>query len=808
MLRLLTSLRKARWDLVSEAVDHLAASGSPLPKHEAEFLIKSCVNAYLVALSQRDSAQFAASMANIADREARAGNALRVEAVLVGLDLVLSRLHQIDEDPHGRDVARSLLEDGRERFLRDYLRAKAAEDERRIKALETFAEEAENVPSIIYSTDEDGRLTDISHLAAELLGYRKEDLLGQHYGMLMQPEDADRFRHFIQERRRDDRATRRARVTLRTADGTLRKFDVSSTGVYAADGSYIGTDGIARAVSGEAAQLDYQLDDQGRFLLISEDAAAALGFTPDELLGQHFSSIMDPRERERVGRMFGERRADDRAASRMRVVLTGRDGGRREFEISAVGRYDAEGRFVGTVGLGSDLSTRSEVERTVSESRRKYRAVFDQIGLGLCLITPDLIVRETNAWVSRRRRRPVAGSHCYTALYGRSERCEWCGLRDALHLDRPVLREDVVNPLDGRSHLVMFSPLRDQAGTPWAVIETVVDVTAERDKRERGFVRDKGEALLRLATGLAGPLDDLLTIIALKVAGHGDRGLSEALAGALHQVGRFERFTGAAARREATGDVNAAVTAVTEPLAASHPEIDVELDLLPTAPLVAVPQDELEEIVAQLVANAVEAMDGGGELTVETSGDPTAGLLLRLIDTGHGMTDNVARRVLDPFFTTRGPGHEGLGLTRCDGLVRSYGGSLAIATAPEAGTSVEIQLPTADPATLAGRAHQPGDRAANGPLKVALRVAAEPLADALREALAAAGHELVEEPGEVVIVDAAAAGEVAADRPVVVLCGVGDSRGAQTPRRVPLAKPFELDELLAALAAAAGEVAS
>ncbi len=796
MLRWLMALRRARGELLSAAYDKLAQTGSPLERHEAEYLVRTAVNAYLVALTQGDAEHLAESMALLAEREARAGNALRVEAVVVGLDLLAQQVRELADDgrPTGSLDPLALLDLGRERFVSVYLRAKATEDERRARALESYAEAAEEMPHIVYSTDADGRITDINHLAAELLGYRKEDLLGRHHSVLMRPEDAVRYRHFVQERRTEARATRRERVLLRTAEGAVREFEVSSTGVYGADGVYLGSDGLARAVSGEVLQLEYQLDPDGRFQAISDAAAAALGYLADELLGQHFSALMDERERERVGHMFGERRADDRAASGIRVVLTGRDGARREFEISAAGRYDAGGQFVGTVGLGSDLSERSELERDVAESRRRYHAVFDHVGVGLSVITPDHTVREANAWHHRRRRRPVAGGQCYLGLYGESEPCEWCGLREALSTGQAVVRDSVVSALDGRSYTVVFTPLLSRGGETIAVIEVTLDATSEHERRERELAGDKHGALQRLCAGLCERAGGALTAAALLAAmvPAGDA-MGEAVGAVTQALAPLARLGGHRLPVPGAGlDLNAAVRAALASVALSD-GVDLETDLLPTLPPVALAAADAEELVAQLLVNAREAMPTGGTLTVETGLDREGQVVLRVSDTGEGMSETVARQARDPFFTTRGAERVGLGLAQVEALARAADGSLELHTMPGLGTQVELRVPARQPV----RARDTAAKAAAG--RPAVRVAvADPLLQRALEQYLAASPTSPDGP-PVWVVDPANRPRAGGARGVVVLATAAADEPSPQPE-VYLALPFGVAALEQAIA--------
>jgi len=66
-------------------------------------------------------------------------------------------------------------------------------------------------------------------------------------------------------------------------------------------------------------------------------------------------------------------------------------------------------------------------------------------------------------------------------------------------------------------------------------------------------------------------------------------------------------------------------------------------------------------------------------------------------DTGVGMSDDVRRRALQPFFTTKGPKRTGLGLSVAYGAVQRYGGALEIDSTAERGTTVTISLPVAEP---------------------------------------------------------------------------------------------------------------
>ncbi|QCI63982.1 response regulator [Phreatobacter stygius] len=119
---------------------------------------------------------------------------------------------------------------------------------------------------------------------------------------------------------------------------------------------------------------------------------------------------------------------------------------------------------------------------------------------------------------------------------------------------------------------------------------------------------------------------------------------------------------------------------------------------------------QLETSLLNLAINARDAMPDGGDLRFDARNTiitpdhahavpgllPGRYVVLSVIDTGHGMSPAVRGRALEPFFSTKTPGHgSGLGLAMVDSFVRLSGGRLAIDSAPGQGTTVNLYLPRA-----------------------------------------------------------------------------------------------------------------
>ena len=129
----------------------------------------------------------------------------------------------------------------------------------------------------------------------------------------------------------------------------------------------------------------------------------------------------------------------------------------------------------------------------------------------------------------------------------------------------------------------------------------------------------------------------------------------------------------------------------------------VTLDLRIRQPLASVAADEaqLELALLNLVTNALDAMPGGGTLTLAAT---NAGQRVRInvSDTGTGIDGSVLPRLFEPWVTTKTAGRgTGLGLTITRDLITSLGGTITVSTTPGKGTTFTIELPAVEAAVHA-----------------------------------------------------------------------------------------------------------
>ena len=110
--------------------------------------------------------------------------------------------------------------------------------------------------------------------------------------------------------------------------------------------------------------------------------------------------------------------------------------------------------------------------------------------------------------------------------------------------------------------------------------------------------------------------------------------------------------------------------------------------------------DQLEQVVLNLLSNAVDAMPRGGTVRVGLRRLQDGGASLTVADEGHGIPPEIQARIFDPFFSTKEIGKgTGLGLAISYGIVQDHGGDIVVESAPGTGASFTVTLPASPPSS-------------------------------------------------------------------------------------------------------------
>jgi len=216
------------------------------------------------------------------------------------------------------------------------------------------------------------------------------------------------------------------------------------------------------------------------------------------------------------------------------------------------------------------------------------------------------------------------------------------------------------------------------------------------------------EALGRLAGGVAHDVNNLLTTISGSVGllrDAPDPALLDDIAQACRHGAELTDGLLAFSRRQVVRprvlDLGAELAAAEGMLTRLIPEtVAWTADVAPDLDPVVMDPGELNRVVVNLVANAVDAMPDGGALMLTAQPaelDGRAGAQIAVRDTGAGMSAEVAAQVFEPFFTTKSAGRgTGLGLASVRGAIESAGGRVAVTSKPDEGSRFVVWLPRAE----------------------------------------------------------------------------------------------------------------
>ena len=310
----------------------------------------------------------------------------------------------------------------REISERERLERELRESEERYRFL------VENSPDVVFSTDAEGRYTYYSETVENLTGYRPADLVGTHFTSIIDmdsfPDADEAWRRFVDE----PTQMQVHRFVLRSRDGTPIPVEVNAIGMANVDGTFAGIHGSARDVR-ERERLERELRDSeeryrflvenspdvvfstdadGNFAYLSETIERMVGFSPAELVGGHFSRIVDESSLGTALERWNLLVAEPEREQVARIELVHRDGRRVPVEVSSVGTT-FEGRFAGIHGSTRDVSERERLEHDLrrqagelaSSQERAHlaRELHDSVTQALFSMT--LVTRTTELLVDR-----------------------------------------------------------------------------------------------------------------------------------------------------------------------------------------------------------------------------------------------------------------------------------------------------------------------------------------------------------------------------------------------------------------------
>jgi len=401
-------------------------------------------------------------------------------------------------------------------------------------------------------------------------------------------------------------------------------------------------------IFGISSAVIYILDPDGCFTFINKAVEDILNFTPQELIGKHFSTILPSEESERVSRrialpkfaghvtgyqdapkLFDERRSGSRRTRNMEVKLLTRE--RDDFRI-----------------LVGDVTGIVEVEGAYSLQENKENDSGDaakEVFLGSQGIIFD---------ITKYKKAEAERFELHRQLF-------------------QIQKMDAIGKLAGR----VAHDLNNKLGSIIGTAEILKHDLHNINPALIGTYLDTILSASRHATEISKRLSEF--------SRRGDTG--------------YSKFN----FHELLDSVMAFVKSI------ANDNVSVHKIMLSKDPFIMGSRTLLQSAVLNLVVNAFEAMKkGGGVLTVETSDisvdsslkttfpssvRPGEYLLVSVQDTGIGMGDDVKSRIFEPFFTTNADNGLGLGLLSIRECIRNHAGIINVKSDPGKGSRFDVYLP-------------------------------------------------------------------------------------------------------------------
>lgn len=613
---------------------------------------------------------------------------------------------------------------------------------------ERYREIFEESDAGYFLIDREGLFRQVNPAWLRLHGYDSDaEILGRHYS-LFQPDTGRESAQQMVAHLLAGGAIRSGEASRLRRDGTIAYHSFSATPVWR-DGEIVGLEGFiidqterleAEAalrerdeilrIAGRVARFGgWRVDFQENRLSWSDQVALIhgmpVGFSPSLEEGINFYV---PEHRPRIEEVFRQC-AEQGLPYDEKLEILAADGNRVWVRTIGEPVRDASGRIVGVQGAFQDISERMRVER---EFETLFRQMLDGFALHEIILDEagqpaDYRFLAVNPAFERMTGLSASDTVGRTVLEVMPEtEHRWIETYGRVALTgEPITFEDFSQVLDRHFEVTAFRPAPQQFACIFADITARKRAEEERERLQAQLNQSQRlESLGRLAGGVAHDFNNMLGVIlgytelALEQVRPGDplwSEIGEIKAAAERSAELTRQLLGFARRQTAVPHVIDLNEALEDTLKLLRRLIGEDIDLVwrPGSAIWPVKLDpsQLHQILTNLCANARDAINGVGTITIETAArtvdeewcerhpplTPGDYVLLTISDSGCGMDRETLQHLFEPFFTTKPLGKGvGLGLATVYGIVQQNRGFINAYSEPGQGTSVYIYLPRHD----------------------------------------------------------------------------------------------------------------
>ena len=473
----------------------------------------------------------------------------------------------------------------------------------------------------------------------------------------------------------------------------------------------------------------YMKNRQGQYVEVNPATCKLFGRPKSEIIGRTDREIL-PRETAAILRA-GDREVAHKKKPFSNESETRLAGKKVYLTTTKYPVIDANDKVTAIVGLARDESARRKAERELERTREYLQSVLDSSYVIIITTNLDGMIVSFNRGAEHSlgyKADEVIGKPA-NMLYRLPEDREPL-LRRVQQGDTVEDHDTVLMRKDGSEVPVSMtlSQLADSTGEPIGTVGISRDISHRKVLMNQVIQSERLAAVGRLAAGVAHEINNPLAAIA-EVAGYLEdilggiiqvdrekleRELHEGLSTITAQVNRCSSIThrllGFARKSEArveVADVNAALEEILPFLEkeARMAGVKIHRDYPAEIPRVSIEEVQLEEILINLITNAIQAMTERGYGNMWITASPEEGrVILSVRDDGPGIDEKVRDRILDPFVSSKPRGlGTGLGLSICYGIIKRYDGDIRVESKPGEGATFQVvlrmhqELPSGEP---------------------------------------------------------------------------------------------------------------
>lgn len=475
----------------------------------------------------------------------------------------------------------------------------------------------------------------------------------------------------------------------------------------------------------------------GRWLKVPSRLCELLGYTEGEFLAGTFMNVTHPEDVEadwsQCQRLIG---GEIKSFELEKRYI--RKGGEIVWVyLNCSGVYDADGGLLHFLTYIRDINDRKRAEDALRESEEKWRRVIETVPIGIAISTVDGRVLDANtaAWTilgyeseeeflkvaavshyldpaDRQRRidRIRAGHRVFEAQYKKKDGSLFWGRCTAAVLGMQDGKELLINAYEDITQARDYHDTLQRAKDE---LQLANQRLTERDQVRTKFLSVVSHELRTPMAAIKGLVDNMLDGVMGQMTHRQVDYLKRIQANVtrltrlIAQLLDWSRLEMGGVKLELTPVSPAElVRAVSENARsiASAKEIALLAQLEDNLPMIQADPDTLEQVLWNLIGNAIKFTPTHGQVTVECRTVPDIGILLTVSDTGYGMAPEDIPRVFEQFsgINSAIPSGKGaqLGLYITKGLLELHGGRIWVESEPGKGSRFFVQLPLTPPATM------------------------------------------------------------------------------------------------------------